>query len=229
MVLRYIDVLQLIYSVNIKEQIMKKFGFTLSEVLITLGVIGVVSAITLPLIHSKFQDYVLKNRFKKVYNTYISAIQLMNAENGDVYSCYYGDGIPKDWSNCINFYTELAKKLKYVKYCPNHALANGCIPEYSKYNPEDNNIDCPGYKKSVVDNRSRAWILNDGSIIFTYYEGYAPVFAVDINGFSKPNKGGYDLFSFQIKKRGNSTILSGGCYNSFNVDDGKTVEEMLLN
>ena len=127
---------------------MIKKGFTLTEVLITLGVIGIVSAITMPIIHSKIQNYILKNRFKKVYNTYISAIQMMNTENGDVYPCYYdNNNNSQDWSGCRNFYTELAKKLKYVKYCPNNALSNNCIPEYPKYNPEDNNAFCPGFKK----------------------------------------------------------------------------------
>ena len=205
-------------------------AFTLAEVLITLGVIGVVSAITMPVIHSKIQDYILKNRFKKVYNTYSSAIQMMNIENGDVYSCYYdNDNLTSDWSGCHNFYTELAKKLKYVKYCQNNALSNGCIPEYPKYNSEDDNANCPGFKKTVVNSRSRAWVLNDGSIMFTYDNGYAPVFAVDINGLSKPNKGGYDLFSFSIDKKGNTTILSDRCHWEFMVDGGKTVQEMLLN
>ena len=52
-----------------------KKGFTLAEVLITLGVIGVVAAMTMSIIHSQIQKFVLKNQFKKVYNTLAQAIQ----------------------------------------------------------------------------------------------------------------------------------------------------------
>ena len=51
------------------KDLIKKSGFTLSEILITLGVIGVVAAITMPIIHSKIQWTILKNWYKKVYNT----------------------------------------------------------------------------------------------------------------------------------------------------------------
>ena len=43
---------------------MKK-AFTLSELLITLAIIGIVAALTLPVIHSKYEIAVSKNKFKK--------------------------------------------------------------------------------------------------------------------------------------------------------------------
>lgn len=43
---------------------MKK-AFTLSEVLITLAIIGIVAALTLPVIHSKYEIALSKNKFKK--------------------------------------------------------------------------------------------------------------------------------------------------------------------
>ena len=206
---------------------MKKSAFTLAEVLITLGVIGVVSAITLPIIHSKIQNYVLKNRFKKVYNTYYSAIQMIYTENGYNFDCAYGDNF--NWSGCPNFFRELAKNLKYTKYCQNNALSNGCIPKYTKYYRIDG-LDCLGFQEQSINTKSRAWILNDGSIMFTYTNGNAPLFAVDINGFSKPNKGGYDLFVFNIINQGNALKLDGtNCSDSFKDTGGKTVREKLMN
>lgn len=41
---------------------MKNYGFTLAEVLITLGIIGIVAAMTLPAIVSKYQEKVLVER-----------------------------------------------------------------------------------------------------------------------------------------------------------------------
>ena len=44
---------------------MKRIGFTLAEVLITLGIIGVVAAITLPALIQKQQEKILVNQLKK--------------------------------------------------------------------------------------------------------------------------------------------------------------------
>lgn len=40
-------------------------GFTLAEVLITLGIIGVVAAMTMPVLISNYRESVIKNQFKK--------------------------------------------------------------------------------------------------------------------------------------------------------------------
>lgn len=53
-------------------------AFTLAEVLITLGIIGVVAAMTLPTVVNKYQDKVTVTKLKKVYNilsqSYLSAV-----------------------------------------------------------------------------------------------------------------------------------------------------------
>ena len=46
-----------------------KFAFTLAEVLITLGIIGVVAAITLPTLIKNYQKHVYVTQLKKVVNT----------------------------------------------------------------------------------------------------------------------------------------------------------------
>ena len=51
----------------------KRFAFTLSEVLITLGIIGVVAAMTIPVLIGKYQKMVYYTQFRK------GAAQLENA------------------------------------------------------------------------------------------------------------------------------------------------------
>ena len=60
----------------------KKFAFTLAEVLITLGVIGVVAALTMPALIAKYQKKVLLARVKKTYSTFTNAVNLALAETG---------------------------------------------------------------------------------------------------------------------------------------------------
>ena len=188
---------------------MKK-GFTLSEVLITLGVIGVVSAITLPTVINKAQLFILKNQYKRVYSNYSNALQKYILDNG-VPDCYYReDGSGGNSANCLGFYEDLfTKYFKSIKYCEGNALSDGCVPKYSSYVP---NAGCAYFNENYINNIDKVWVLNDGSIHISYGSNAYPIFLVDINGKKGPNKGGYDLFSFDIYKKGDTAVLSaGGC------------------
>lgn len=59
-----------------------KTAFTLAEVLITLAVIGVVAAMTMPLLIQHFKDKVLITQVKKSYTNFLNVIERMKAENG---------------------------------------------------------------------------------------------------------------------------------------------------
>ena len=60
-----------------------KPGFTLAEVLITLGIIGVVAAMTLPTLVAKYKKKVIATRVKQAYSIISNAIKLSEAENGE--------------------------------------------------------------------------------------------------------------------------------------------------
>ena len=64
---------------------MKKFfkGFTLAEVLITLTVIGVVAALTLPTVISHHNKKVVETKLAKFYSTMNEAIQRSIIDNGE--------------------------------------------------------------------------------------------------------------------------------------------------
>ncbi len=56
--------------------------FTLAEVLITLGIIGVVAALTLPAIVSTTKNKELETGLKKGYSTLAQALKMYEQENG---------------------------------------------------------------------------------------------------------------------------------------------------
>ena len=60
----------------------KKLAFTLAEVLITLGIIGVVAALTLPALISNYKKQETTARLKKFYSTMSQAIILSENDNG---------------------------------------------------------------------------------------------------------------------------------------------------
>ena len=59
-------------------------AFTLAEVLITLGIIGVVAALTIPTIVTKYRRQSAENKLKKFYSVMNQAVQMSIAEHGDI-------------------------------------------------------------------------------------------------------------------------------------------------
>lgn len=62
----------------------KKKAFTLAEVLITLGIIGIVAAMTMPVIIEKHQKKVVATSLKKFYTSINQAVQQSVVDNGDI-------------------------------------------------------------------------------------------------------------------------------------------------
>lgn len=63
---------------------MKYKGFTLAEVLITLGVIGIVAALTLPVMISKSKKRVVETQIKEYYSMMNQAFKLAEGDYGDM-------------------------------------------------------------------------------------------------------------------------------------------------
>ncbi len=59
----------------------KSSGFTLAEILITLGIIGVVAAMTLPTLVTKYKDKILVSQAKKLYSETFNGIKMYTAKN----------------------------------------------------------------------------------------------------------------------------------------------------
>ena len=62
---------------------MKKNSFTMAEVLITLGIIGIIAALTIPGVMSKYRKVKITAALKKDFSIFQQAIRLSEAKNGD--------------------------------------------------------------------------------------------------------------------------------------------------
>ena len=63
---------------------MKNFAFTLAEVLITLGIIGVVASMTLPTVINKYKKQVIGTKLAKFYSVMNQALERSKAEKGEL-------------------------------------------------------------------------------------------------------------------------------------------------
>ena len=79
----------------------RRAAFTLAEVLITLGIIGIVAALTIPTLVKNFQDNVLKNQYKKMYSVLNQAILNTQTLNGSPIKCFYWDTGRKCKEKCL--------------------------------------------------------------------------------------------------------------------------------
>ena len=88
----------------------RRIAFTLAEVLITLGIIGVVAALTLPGLITEYRHKTLETGLARFYSVINQALNASAIDNGD----------PKYWNytdNSCEFYkTYLAKYLKTTSY-----------------------------------------------------------------------------------------------------------------
>ena len=170
-----------------------KFGFTLAEVLITLGIIGVVAALVMPSLIAKYQEKENVVKLKKFYSAISQAyLQVQNDEGGPL----------KDWglSSAAGSGSELVLMDKFLKYMNTSKICgnnSGCFPSvYLKFS------DGSVYSNwDTAANCARA-ILADGTLImFNLSNAGSPIDAqiyVDINGFRGPNVVGKDAFHFYI-------------------------------
>ena len=197
---------------------MFKKAFTLAEILITLGIVGIVSALTIPTLIQNYKKQVLVNQLKKTISEISQGLQLMMAEdevtsltqiNGAVSYCSSQNRFETDW-HCIPLGKRFLSSFKGSRYVTNIQD----IPNYKWKYLNEEKYEVPG----VVS----AHILADGAMILwgehwlgevqMTEEGhplnredirYVMLMTIDVNGFKGPNQWGRDLFYFMASPEGN--------------------------
>lgn len=171
----------------------KKNAFTLAEVLITLGIIGIVAALTLPAIIQKMEDKSLRTAFLKQYSVMNTVMKEIQTEKGVAYECGNVNGVYTE-NECTALWDDFFSKYKILKTCRYRTA--GCGVVYKKkadvlaQGGKINNSNCTFLDSAAAD----AHMLADGSIIYTTSQHGGLYFATDINGLKGPNRWGYDMF-----------------------------------
>lgn len=221
-----------------KTIVMKSFAFTLAEVLITLGIIGVVAAITLPTLMHEYKIRQYKTGFWRTSSLIQSALKETANDFGyDNYEDLYyicGDLSSSKINNCLTENTELFKELnadflskfKIMKNLSLSEVVNSLkMKDYSgKYSGHYGGF----YGLTIWSTPpGTGHILIDGSLIsgidfyhHGQYDGLSITF--DTNGpYKGPNQYGRDVFLFNVghwyklcsEKAGGSIFNGRGCYD----------------
>jgi len=181
-------------------------GFTLTEILITLTVIGVVAALTIPTLLQNTNQAEFKTALKKDYGDLVQAYTELSAENSGIETVF------SSVNGSANATNAFLTKLSYIKNC---GTGMGCL-----YNTMLKNLDgstsmehldytfsvtYPNYAKAILSNGSMIMIYNPGcsSIVGNspLQENCGSIY-IDVNGAKPPNTGGKDFFVFWITKTG---------------------------
>ena len=172
-----------VYSPFTTHHSLRKAAFTLAEVLVTLGIIGVVSAMTVPTLMQNYQRQSYVTQLHKVYNELSQALLRYQTDK-----------------NAINFkeaglsgseaYTEFQKNyFKVVQDCG--TTQTPCFASsYKKMSGSSTNFKC----------KYGCMSLASGAAIGGYGNGTNGVYeiVVDVNGQKGPNIFGRDAFTMYI-------------------------------
>ena len=175
----------------------KKAAFTLAEVLVTLGIIGVVAAVTLPTLVANYQKTVWVNQLKKTYTTLNEGYKQMAASEGcTTLRCA---DISEDWP-ITNFDFTIAKtKEKFVKTFKLENIYVGGVPSNSIYNYKIKYLSGDEDNFSVLGGSGVSSLVgttSSGEIISFTNTLFGPLIVVDINGLKSPNTLGRDIWAF---------------------------------
>ena len=172
-----------------------RFGFTLAEVLITLGIIGVVAAMTIPTLMVNYKAHQLHSQFLKSYSTIQQVFRRME---GDEVSLD-----PADYKVHASYYKTFAKYLTGATDCGNYGIS--CFGVELRHNYR--NLKAP---RTMVSGSMSGYLddgvilIQDGTVLMfencPWCTDNPPIMVtVDLNGFkNSPNRFGYDVFTFQL-------------------------------
>lgn len=193
-------------------------AFTLAEVLITLAIIGVVAAMTLPTLIQKNEEKVTSNKLKKVYSGLSQAWLMVYKDYGEPTNWGISPAVRDEAGNVLNSEDTavlgnlFAKHLNVVKNC---GTGSGCWASDTTYflnGQPYSSLFQPNVRKDMTKLR-----LEDGTSLgfgnvnsgCTGRRGMTKALSsicgwvvVDINGDKRPNTYGVDIFEFNISKYG---------------------------
>ncbi len=183
--------------------IKNRFGFTLVETLITLGIIGVIAGLTLPAAIAGRMSSQARTQFDTAYAVLSQAVNDMAADDitlfGGRYMQKYGS-VYELFKSYMRVSVDCCKYENGKLVC---SISKICAGGGKNGSPN-------GYETfSGISGASVNWLIDDGAFVLSNgmlvgfenkdTETQYNLVSIDINGKNKPpNRWGWDMFTFQI-------------------------------
>lgn len=187
---------------------MKKKAFSIAEAFITLAIVGIIAAMTIPTLMSNIEHKKTGVFLKKAYTVLNQATKMSQVDNGD-YATWNTD---VEHEKFIKQY--YAPYMKVVKFCPTHQSCN--------YKSSESWKNKTGYYSGFNFLSRLPFITEDGMLFSISIKGGDPnkdngvtnnpmydyislgssAIIVDINASEGPNRFGADTFMFLRNRDG---------------------------
>lgn len=184
-------------------------AFTLAEVLITLGIIGVIAAIIIPVLWNNYEKQKFNSQLKKTFQELSSITTSIKNDNGGTMANAFLD--------IDNYRDGYATYFKYAqKTCPannvSYARTNGCFMQGAPKNIDGTSINDLNWGAN-----NSFLILQDGRVLgfYGYWDANSKQcqtninglticgsIIVDLNGPNPPNTIGKDFFALGVTANG---------------------------
>lgn len=199
----------------------KKNAFTLAEILVTVGILGLLAAITLPSINSNVNESQYVSALRFISSSLSDKIQAQMAIE-DVYDVRdlkaFADITTNNTAQKTKLLGKFGKFLAFMPTADDHTglvLLNGKTPSNGDGMPET-------WKKEEMR------LTNNGALLYLHdieearasngveikkaggaiYRRAAIVY-IDINAYKKPNRVGYDIYKFYLGQDGRLYPVGG--------------------
>lgn len=194
---------------NLKIAQSVRRAFTLAELLIVMAIVGIIAAVTIPLVSANSQKLQSISALQKANNTFANMVN-QSQVNTKIES----------WN--FNTDTETFVKeyfLPYVNVAQDCGTTDtGCFADnYTAANTGES-LDNNYYKVMLSDGVAMAIKLTPGCTDTNPSECVKII--VDTNGIKKPNRWGKDVFEYQILAN-LSAVVPFGSFTQYNEDTGK--------
>lgn len=173
-------------------------AFTLAEVLITLGIIGIVAAMTLPALIGKYQKVQTTTRLKKAYTTMAQALTRAQSDYGDT-NLWENLSIDAESNEGNIIVAKQVEKyiLPYLKNVLSSGLSSLDEKGYTIYYTANGNTNT-----NLAADSKKFYIIEMADSTTFFFEressGYLIIY-FDINGIKQNNIWGKDAFIFYIE------------------------------